>query len=665
MALCVLSLLALTVFTLTSCDDGEVTSVGLSFKLNEDGESYTVVGMGVCLDEHVIIDTYRKKPITAIADMAFNSNNDITAITLGSSVREIGKYAFASCDNLTEINLSEGLEVIHPNAFYGCDELESVRLPDSLKVIEPYAFEYCTALRSVELGDSLESIGNFAFYSCYSLKSVSFGDKLSIIGKSAFSNCRSLTSASFGESINLISEDAFSGCSALTELNFVPSPLNIGESAFRMCYSLRTLTLPEGTRSLGRGAFSKCDALETVNFGNTIKAIGTEAFFACRSIKHLTLPDSLTNISGYAFEECTGLESISLPFIGMRSSDTSGAHLGNIFGSTNATLVPTSLKQVIVRGKAIPSNAFRGCENIESIIISGSPSVGSYAFRECTGLVSVKFLDGVRSIGSNLFYDCDALEEVEITSDVTSIGASAFQGCVNLKKVTTNDLGAWCKISFANSAACPLYYSADFYANGSLVEELVIPEGTNYIGSYAFCGSKINSVTLHDNVTNVHATAFDNCENLSLPEYDGALYVGTAENPYSVLLRAKTSDVISVKVHPAARIIGNSAFFDCISLNSITLPSSLQIICNYAFRNCSRLAEITIPKEVVSIGYQAFLGCNSLSRVILLETAVWQISGGEEGTLELPSLQLSDPTLASELFTGEYAARTWYRRNPV
>ena len=658
----ILSLCAL----FTSCDDGEVTSVGLKFELNEDGESYTVVGMGICTDRHVIIDTYKKKPITAIADMAFNSNDDITAITLGSSVREVGKYAFSSCDNLTAVNLSEGVEVLHPNAFYGCDKLESITLPDSLKRIDSYAFEYCTALREIEFGKSLESIGEFAFYGCYSLESVSFGDKLNVIGRSAFSNCNSLKSASFGSSMNVISKDAFAGCLNLEQLNFVPAPINIGESAFRLCTSLRTLTLPSGTIGIGHGAFSKCDSLENIDFGPSIRVIASEAFFACRNIKELYLPDSLTSISGYAFQECTGLESISLPFIGMKASDTSGAHLGNIFGSTNESLVPDTLKHVTVRAKTIPSGAFRNCANVETITVgSGVSTVSSNAFTNCTGLKRVEFKNGVKTIGSSIFSGCEALEEVSFSSTITSVGTSVFTDCVNIKRVNAETLASWCKISFSNANANPMYLGAELYIDGAVLSDvLVVPEDAKQIGSFAFCGSKIRQVILHDDVTSVSSTAFDSCENLSMAEYDGAYYLGTEENPYFVLLRAKTSDAISIKVHSDAKIISREAFYNCMSLNSVSLPDGLTTICAYAFRSCERLEGITIPESVTTIGYQAFVGCSALRRVVLESVAVWQINDSEDGLVELLADALSDPTTACEMLCVDYLSYTWSRKDP-
>ena len=55
--------------------------------------------------------------------------------------------------------------------------------------------------------------------------------------------------------------------------------------------------------------------------------------------------------------------------------------------------------------------------------------------------------------------------------------------------------------------------------------------------------------------------------------------------------------------------IGGSAFSDCSSLASITIPDGVTSIDDSAFYNCSSLASITIPDGVTSIGGYAFQGC--------------------------------------------------------
>ena len=51
-------------------------------------------------------------PVTAIGSNAFNSNTNLTVVSIPEGVTEIGEYAFYSCENLVSISLPNGLKKI-------------------------------------------------------------------------------------------------------------------------------------------------------------------------------------------------------------------------------------------------------------------------------------------------------------------------------------------------------------------------------------------------------------------------------------------------------------------------------------------------------------------------------------------------------------------------
>lgn len=83
--------------------------------------------------------------------------------------------------------------------------------------------------------------------------------------------------------------------------------------------------------------------------------------------------------------------------------------------------------------------------------------------------------------------------------------------------------------------------------------------------------------------------------------------------------------ITSVKIPAGVKSIGISAFNSCSSLNSVTFAegSLLTSIGTTAFYDCASLEEVTIPSGVTSIGNSAFHYCNQLKRVYISDLAAW------------------------------------------
>ena len=121
----------------------------------------------------------------------------------------------------------------------------------------------------------------------------------------------------------------------------------------------------------------------------------------------------------------------------------------------------------------------------------------------------------VTTIGSSAFRKCTGLTSVTIPKSVTTIGSDAFLNCTGLTKVHITDIGAWCNINFYTDDANPLLNAHKLYLNGEEVKDLVIPNTVTTIGNYAFEGcTGLTSVTIPNSVTKIGRDAFYGCNNL-------------------------------------------------------------------------------------------------------------------------------------------------------
>lgn len=126
-------------------------------------------------------------------------------------------------------------------------------------------------------------------------------------------------------------------------------------------------------------------------------------------------------------------------------------------------------------------------------------------------------------------------------------------------------------------------------------ENLVIPSTLDEytvtgIGFSSFASKNtITSVIVPDSVIDIGETAFYNCDNLTSVTF------------------------LSTNI----RSMGNRIFSNCDNLTSVILPGNLQSIPHQMFYYCEKLESITIPESVTKIEYEAFAGCLNLSSLIL------------------------------------------------
>ena len=185
---------------------------------------------------------------------------------------------------------------------------------------------------------------------------------------------------------------------------------------------------------------------------------------------------------------------------------------------------------------------------------------------------------------------------------------------------------------FENSDSC--------YVIGGGSPELVIP-GTainpknnktykvTAIGSAAFKGTSLNSITIPEGVTSIWNDAFNECQSLTSVKMPKTLkYIGVrafynCSKLNNISLRNTKScgneafsgcESLTVIDLEGMASIGNSAFYGCASLTDINMKNITSLGYS-AFRGCTGLTSLTIPNSVTSIGEGAFWDCSGLTSV--------------------------------------------------
>ncbi len=312
----------------------------------------------------------------------------------------------------------------------------------------------------------------------------------------------------------------------------------------------------------------------------------------------------------------------------------------------------SGLKKVIISDSvtSVGNQAFMSCVNLTSVIIKGPASIGTQAFSGCYSLSEI-VMDDVTSLGSNSFQSCQNLKKVIIPAGVTTIADDTFSGCSNLAslsvdpfnsvydsrdncnaviKTGTNQLVLGCINTVIPSSVVGIG-SAAF--RGSNITSITIPTNVSSIGSYAFsdCG-ELTTVEIEGSISTFNQYVFYNCANLTtLTTQTPATYVyGYAFDGCSKLQTISLAQNCQVATHAfygcssltsignqGIKLDGSYVFYDCSSLETINLYSGPSQVQTYTFYNCSSLTSITIPSSYTSIAQNAFSNCSSLASLEL------------------------------------------------
>lgn len=660
-----------------TCTDCGFCNYGVVYTLNTDGLSYSVTDLKSTAnrDEIEVYAEYGGLPVTEIAQNAFNTEY-ITALTLPDSITKICKGAIDNCNYLTALHVPKNATLIQ-GAVTDCYSLEELTV--AAENASYVSVNNCIIHKSsktlilgcknsiIPANGSVTKIGDYAFEGCAYLYEISIPDCVTSIGDYAFKDCTNITEISIPDSVTTIGNYAFYSCNLLN-LNIADGVKNIGNYAFRYCSKLTQITLPESVKSIGSYAFSNCTSLTTISIPASVETIGSSAFENCTNLSEINMQSGVTRINANAFKNCKSLKKVNFPasveyiasdaFINCGGLEELTVEAGNInYSGVNNCIIDKRSDTLIL-----------GCKN--SVIPSDGSvtSIGEYAFRGCTQLISIHIPASVTTIAGGAFTGMTSLGEITVAPEnsnyyvkdncliekssktlvlgckgsivptdgsVTKIGNYAFDGCIELTDITIpkslthigisafnntdvknlylEDLESWLKVTFRNAdgvyLCSPLQNGGNIYVNGELLTEFTVPDGIDEIPRYAFYNClSLTKIVIPNHVKEVNS-AFYGCANVN------EIIVGdgiTDWNYYSSFKKLKT-----ITLGKGITEIRTNAFLSLTQLSSVTLGENITEIGSNAFMRCSSLTQLTLNKNLQTIGNNAFRLCSGLTEIEL------------------------------------------------
>ena len=513
------------------------------------------------------------------------------------------------CEESTDIlKIPSDLNVMYITAaaFEDNDNIKKIILPASLMDIQERAFLNCTALEEiyfVSLNHREDENGNVIN------PNIDWAD-LSVVYEEAFYGCTNLKKVDLSNVKTItLARDVFANCTSLEEIVDMPSIGTMNARAFANT-ALKELDLT-GLYMSGAYVFQGCNQITSIKTGR-FTALGDYMFAGCTSLTGTVVIET-PKVGRGVFANCTNLTGVRFTSNGAQFQIDIGDNAFENCG-TNAGVFTVDF----------------GGENIRSI--------GNEAFKgSALSALDFKAVKGLQSLGGDIFADTK-LTELTIgdaidLENLQRLGAS-FNGCtvkvadgcdkyVEENGVIYNQNKT--KILYANVSASGedgvftlpqsvTEIAAYAFANNQGVTEIVLHNGVEKIGEYAFLNSALTSVQWDK--TNSIIQTLENgvfqgskLSEITLP--DSVISVGD---------RAFANSAITAFNGDGLQILGDRVFSGCKQLVNIALYDGIKTMGSRVFENCTALNYVTLP-SVEKLGSHTFAGCTSLNRVRYGENA--------------------------------------------
>lgn len=295
---------------------------------------------------------------------------------------------------------------------------------------------------------------------------------------------------------------------------------------------------------------------------------------------------------------------------------------------------------LIYEAGQVPYMALSGCQKLKyASLPQSATSLGALILDGNTQLIAVTLPNQINSISYGMFYGCTSLLSVEIPASVKIIGIGAFSGCTSLQTVLFSP----------NSELNSVYSSA--FQNCSSLSDIQLPASLTTIDEQAFANcTGLKDFRISAGIRTLAVDAFRGCKNIvtftvspdnnHFAGFEGVLFnktitrlvlypLGRQNSSYVVPETVDTigqsafyscDNIETISFSTILKVVDRSAFYRCSNLVSLNFPNSLTQIKSFAFSDCVKLSSITFSESLVAIGLSAFENCEGLQTIVLPES---------------------------------------------
>jgi len=241
-----------------------------------------------------------------------------------------------------------------------------------------------------------------------------------------------------------------------------------------------------------------------------------------------------------------------------------------------------------------------------SLKLNGTPSSDDFAtLKTLTKLTELDLSETtLTTLPNQAFADMKFLTWVTLPAKLEAIGNRTFLSCWRLRDMTVPTT----------------LKSIDEYAFWTCIslDHAILPEGVT-VGSGVYSGSGVKSVVLPKSMTEIPYNIFSNCNELAHIQFS------------------------------KQEIIGQSAFENCRSLTTLTLPEGMKRMNDYCFGSCTGLTSATLPSTLTLVS-RPFGNCKNLKELTCLTfappypngiTIAGDYYGNVDATLRVPKLSVA------------------------